>query len=192
MIRKEVIRHPFPGLWPKGTWGYIGFPSAESRWIWSFTTSGDLEYQPDTQNYVWIWRASGGRLTWPAQACTTWDLQKMIRILSISTLQQGSATPSDPFGLYVPPKFKILPAKFKHRSLPEWRRVSSKSHKTPYPHEWQKKHIQALGDGNAKSILQWLVALWADSSPLRMIFQIPTHGKKNHIQRPKADGNPIF
>ena len=56
-----------------------------------------------------------GLLTWPAQACTTWDLQKMLHILSVITLQMGSATLSRPFGLYVPPKFKILSGKFKRR-----------------------------------------------------------------------------
>jgi len=64
-----------------------------------------------------------GPLTWPAKACTTWDLQKMLHILSVITLQMGSATLSRPFGLYVPPKFKILSDKFKHRFVCDFRNI---------------------------------------------------------------------
>ena len=58
-----------------------------------------------------------GLLTWPTLTCTTWDLQEMLHILSVITLQQGSCPWSSPFGICFPPKFKILSGKFKRRSV---------------------------------------------------------------------------
>ena len=68
-----------------------------------------------TQNYVWIWRAVIWMLSWLAQACTTWDLHEMVQTTFMESLPKWSAARSRPFGHWGPPKFKILPAKFKCR-----------------------------------------------------------------------------